>query len=706
MNKVVRLFCCTMLTVTLSSHAISASDAPSVRPLPNAHSHNDYHQPRPLHAALERGFCSVEADIYLLDGQLLVGHEPAELRTENTLERLYLIPLQERVRAHGGRVYPGGPLFTLLIDIKSDGPATYAALRGLLEKYREMIAAYDERGELPGAVQVVVSGNCPRPVIAADPLRLARIDGRLTDLNSGESAQRMPLISDRWTAHFQWRGEGEFSKEEQDKLLSIVRQAHAAGRRVRFWATPEEPRLWHALQAAGVDHINTDRLDQLSDHLRQNAPVRVVLWNGARLFDQATVAKRANDLREFGKYFHDADVVVLDEVTSVEVVMAARDAMGFAGYQAVCSDFAQDDFDTYNSLEVGLLSRFPVANVLEFDQTTDNTGASGEPVEKPLDQVDVAGLVKTSAPRGILSVDIPELQMTVVATHLKSSRGLSGEQDLENAQMREYVAAAMASHAVDRLAADSNWTVLVAGDMNVGETDVSKNGQSLTDDHVQVADGDLYDETHAIFSGGLVRGLRMTSLTRSLGLETFDDPRFAGAGPIDCLYVAGARADQFAPAQRSLHTFGSDHFAVSTRLGGPAEERAPIVAEMEDAPVEINVRIVGLMPNPKGVDEGHEWVELKNLTSADVDVTGWTLMDRARNRLRLSGTLAAGEVRRFDLPAGSLPLNNNGDEIILMNAAGQRLQAVDYGKEQATAGAEIRPDLPGKPRNAPGPDRN
>jgi hypothetical protein len=291
-------------------------------------------------------------------------------------------------------------------------------------------------------------------------------------------------------------------------------------------------------------------------------------------------------------------------------------------------------------------------------------------------------------------VDIPELRITLMATHLKSSRGLTGLQDLENAQMREYVAAAMANFVADKMAADPSWTVLVAGDLNVGETDASKNGQSLTEDHFQATDGDLYDDTHAIFAAGLVRGLRMTSLTRSLGTETYDDSRFAGAGPIDCLYVAGPLADQFSPAQRSPHTFGSDHFAVSTQLGGPAQVPPPVVTESAIPPGESLVRVTRLLPNPKGVDEGHEWIQLKNFSDVAVDLTGWTLVDRARNSFRLSGLLAAGEERRFDLPAGELPLNNNGDQITLIGPAGNRMHVARYAKEQATAGAEIRSDLP------------
>ncbi|HEY3789313.1 MAG TPA: hypothetical protein VGL71_10685, partial [Urbifossiella sp.] len=38
-------------------------EAPS--PLRHAHAHNDYEHKRPLLDALEQGFCSVEADIWL-----------------------------------------------------------------------------------------------------------------------------------------------------------------------------------------------------------------------------------------------------------------------------------------------------------------------------------------------------------------------------------------------------------------------------------------------------------------------------------------------------------------------------------------------------------------------------------------------------------------------------------------------------------------
>jgi glycerophosphoryl diester phosphodiesterase len=113
----------------------------------------------------------------------------------------------------------------------------------------------------------VISGNRPFKSISDDATRRVGIDGRLSDLDSSMPAHLMPLISDRWGAHFQWNGVGTFPADQREKLHEIVRRAHAAGRRVRFWATPETPAMWSELVEAGVDHVNTDQLDQLRDFL-------------------------------------------------------------------------------------------------------------------------------------------------------------------------------------------------------------------------------------------------------------------------------------------------------------------------------------------------------------------------------------------------------------------------------------------------------
>src|SRR2546421_12875443 len=92
-----------------------ASAAPATpRPLVHAHAHNDYEHARPLLDALDHGFCSIEADVWLVDGNLLVAHDRDKVKPDRTLRALYLDPLRERVRRNGGGRYPAGPPAILL----------------------------------------------------------------------------------------------------------------------------------------------------------------------------------------------------------------------------------------------------------------------------------------------------------------------------------------------------------------------------------------------------------------------------------------------------------------------------------------------------------------------------------------------------------------------------------------------------------------
>nr|WP_153036761.1 phosphatidylinositol-specific phospholipase C/glycerophosphodiester phosphodiesterase family protein [Amycolatopsis sp. YIM 10] len=263
---------------TPASAVSSASWAPWVKPLAQAHAHNDYEHDRPLHDALDHGFTSVEADIYLVDGQLLVAHDPEDVTPERTLESLYLEPLRERVLRNFGHVYPRRMPFQLLVDIKSGAEDTYAALSKVLAspRYSFLFTAYRDGWVRDRAVEVVLSGNRPRAVLAGQKERLAFYDGRIAaqdDLGPGSDARLTPLVSDNWTKLFTWTGEGAFPAAERARLREIVATAHAAGQRVRFWATPDAPgpareAIWTELADAGVDHINTDDLAGLAAFLR------------------------------------------------------------------------------------------------------------------------------------------------------------------------------------------------------------------------------------------------------------------------------------------------------------------------------------------------------------------------------------------------------------------------------------------------------
>ncbi|MFJ8112275.1 phosphatidylinositol-specific phospholipase C/glycerophosphodiester phosphodiesterase family protein [Streptomyces sp. NPDC096132] len=243
------------------------------RPLWRAHAHNDYEHPRPLFDALDHRFGSVEADIFLVDGELLVAHTAEELDPTRTLESLYLAPLAARVKANHGSVYRGyrQPL-QLLVDIKTEGSSTYLALDERLKRYKHLFTTYAHGRIHSGPVTAVISGDrAARTPMAAQTVRRAFYDGRLADLGTTE-ASFASLISDNWTLNFTWLGVGAFPDAERQKLRGIVDAAHARGQKVRFWATPdlagpERDALWTELLAAGVDHLNTDDLAGLEAFL-------------------------------------------------------------------------------------------------------------------------------------------------------------------------------------------------------------------------------------------------------------------------------------------------------------------------------------------------------------------------------------------------------------------------------------------------------
>ena len=254
-----------IIGLSVAGNLSSLAAAAPHEPLPRAHAHNDYLHPRPLHDALAHGFRSVEADIWLTNGTLLVAHDLDKVHPSRTLESLYLQPLRTFVRTNSGPRLP----ITLLIDIKSEAEATYKVLARRLEAYSDILSRFESNRTVTQAVTVVLSGNRPVTTLSNEVVRYAAIDGRLPDLDGTSSAVLIPLISDNWTRHFTWRGIGPLPAAERMKLRQMVERTHTQGRRLRFWATPDNPAGWKELNDAGVDLLNTDRLPELERFLRK-----------------------------------------------------------------------------------------------------------------------------------------------------------------------------------------------------------------------------------------------------------------------------------------------------------------------------------------------------------------------------------------------------------------------------------------------------
>jgi Glycerophosphoryl diester phosphodiesterase family len=260
-----------MAAAFLTALRLDAADPAPL--LTRAHAHNDYEHKRPLLDALDQGFCSVEADVFLVNGSLWVAHSRSGLKPERQLTNLYLDPLLARVRARAGSVYETKAPFYLLIDIKENGAEVYGELQRLLPKYGEMLTRVRGRVVERGAITVVLSGDRPRPLVLADQDRYAALDGLLGDLDAGLPAGDVPWVSENWVDHFHWRGVGEMNPDDAAKLDSITRRAHEQGRQVRFWGAPDREAFWQRLDNAGVDWINTDRLSDCRAYFLKAHPV-------------------------------------------------------------------------------------------------------------------------------------------------------------------------------------------------------------------------------------------------------------------------------------------------------------------------------------------------------------------------------------------------------------------------------------------------
>ncbi len=259
-----------ILLFGLAFLALVSANAAEPAPLLHAHAHNDYLHARPLLDALDHGFCSVEADIYLVDGKLLVAHDRNKVQAGRTLQALYLDPLLQRVRQNQGRVFAGGPQFTLLIDLKTDWTNIYPVLRATLTNYASMLTTFGEGVIRSNAVTVIVTGNRSREIFAGEPVRFAALDGDLKDIDSDEPAALIPWISSNWSVTFMWRGIGEIPEPEKARLTDLVARTHRHGRQLRFWGAPDKPAFWQVIRQAGVDLVNTDDLAGLEKFLRDN----------------------------------------------------------------------------------------------------------------------------------------------------------------------------------------------------------------------------------------------------------------------------------------------------------------------------------------------------------------------------------------------------------------------------------------------------
>ncbi len=231
----------------------------------NAHSHNDYAHADPFWGAYQQEFGSIEADVILKEGILYVAHDEKDINLNQTLDVVYLTPLKKILQKNGGKVYPNKvDGLQLLIDLKTPAEPT---LKVLINELKTMEDYLHPKGN----VTIVVSGNTPDPNTFILFPAFIYFDGRPEINYSKYQLTRIALISQDFKKYSRWNGEGEMLKKDHRRLEKIVKQTHLQGKKIRFWATPDNINTWKKLMMLQVDYLNTDQTTQMGDYLR-NAP--------------------------------------------------------------------------------------------------------------------------------------------------------------------------------------------------------------------------------------------------------------------------------------------------------------------------------------------------------------------------------------------------------------------------------------------------
>ena len=228
----------------------------------NAHSHNDYEKEFPFWNAYNRGFGSIEADIFLHHNKLIVAHDSVQLKLNRTLDSLYLQPLQNCIAKHNGYVFADTiRQLQLLVDIKSGAKATLDKLVETLGKYPLLTGSR--------SVKIVISGNRPDPSLFTSYPEYIFFDGELNKEYTAAALEKIGLLSDNLRRYTSWNGKGIIPEKENIKIENVILKAHQQHKKVRFWNSPDDINAWLGMIRLHVDFINTDKIDGLATFLKQ-----------------------------------------------------------------------------------------------------------------------------------------------------------------------------------------------------------------------------------------------------------------------------------------------------------------------------------------------------------------------------------------------------------------------------------------------------
>ncbi|SMY26668.1 unnamed protein product [Zymoseptoria tritici ST99CH_1A5] len=253
------------------------------------HSHNDYWRPVPFYSALAVGAISVEADVWLYNDTLHVGHEESALTNDRTFDALYIQPILRVLNSqnpnstfvpkgqakHGVFDASAGQTLYLFVDLKTDGPKTWPYVVRALQPLRDAgyLTKFNGTGIETGPVTVVGTGNTPLNQIQCVQNRDFFFDAKLDLLNTTQSnitSDVSPIASTSFGSQFGEVRSGVMNDTQLARLRSQIAIAKSKNILVRYWDQPLWPigtrnAIWRLLWNEGAGLLNSDDLAGSAD---------------------------------------------------------------------------------------------------------------------------------------------------------------------------------------------------------------------------------------------------------------------------------------------------------------------------------------------------------------------------------------------------------------------------------------------------------
>lgn len=249
-----------VVVIALAFAEIARGQAPCPSATLPAYAHNDYENRRPLSEALEIGLRGIEADVFLVNGTLRLGHDRSSAERGRTLEEVYLEPIRALVDRCGTLTADRRP-FLIAIELKEKSQPTYSALLAALTRYRSVFAIPFSGTSAPVEV-VLVGWHPPARTLRIDRDGLVRLQRRILQPDHPRS-----VGSDEWVRlisvdYGKTMGRQWASQQHRRRWLATLREIKRAApeKLLRVHNVPAEGTIYAALLDAGVDLIGTKNL--------------------------------------------------------------------------------------------------------------------------------------------------------------------------------------------------------------------------------------------------------------------------------------------------------------------------------------------------------------------------------------------------------------------------------------------------------------